>query len=174
MALNNIPNFGDMKGEMPNVDEIAGGLSMPDCKRTTEYGIHRDDEEFDAVHDCDLSSLEMASMTVLSGAILDGIVVTYADGMSIKHGGNGGTAHKISLQGDSVKRVTGVYNVNFGGRTVISHLGVETKSGKKYGPFGDDKNGSPFTLEGDGEKIVAFFGSTNGAYVASLGGYLMK
>ena len=181
MDLKDLGNLAGMQGGtggIPNMSKLGGsfsglGLGMPEYVKSNEFGV-RTSRTFDGVEDYELPSLDIDSVTFHSGAILDGIIVVYSDGSTVHHGGSGGGAHKISLAGDSIKRIYGVCKADFSGHKVLTNICLETASGKKYGPYGSQSNGERLEISKQGHKLVALFGSADGNYISSLGAYLVK
>lgn len=160
-------------GDFKNPMEMLQSLSPPDCAKTEEFGDRDDDEAFDSLQDRNSESLRIVQMVVYSGDIVDGVSVTYEDGTCVQMGGCGGSPHPIDLRNDTIRRVYGAHHVDFFGLALISGLCVETERGISYGPYGNNAGGSGFSIGEEGKRIIGFFGTVKGSYLASLGGYLM-
>lgn len=169
-----MPDMGGLTGGgTPDISKLMQSLDKPQYEQSGEFGTKRD-SKFNALTDYELPNLEIRRIVVRAGSILDGIIVTYADGSTVQHGGNGGGASAIDLNGDIIKQVTGYCNVGFGGRRLISGLRIVTGSGRVYGPYGSDRRGNEFSIFKEGHRVAAFFGSTDGGYISSLGAFLLK
>jgi len=123
----------------------------------------------------------ISQMIVRSGEVLDAIQATNSGSFQgnpvsytlLQHGGNGGTASKVSIpSGDSIVEVSGYTGIWFGWNCVLQ-ITIKTKGGKVFGPFGTMTNASsktPFTYTApQGKSIVAFGGSIVNVPVAGGG-----
>ena len=123
----------------------------------------------------------ISQMIVRSGEVLDAIQATNSGSFQgnpvsyalLQHGGNGGTASKVSIpSGDSIVEVSGYTGIWFGWNCVLQ-ITIKTAGGKVFGPFGTMTNASsktPFTYTApQGKSIVAFSGSIVNVPVAGGG-----
>ena len=112
----------------------------------------------------------ITQMVIRSGDVLDAIQATNTGSFQsvplqynlLPHGGDGGTAHTISIPGDPVVQVSGFRGVWYGWNCVLQ-ITLKTRSGKVFGPFGTMNNATleiPFQYNAPpNQSIVAFSGS---------------
>ena len=95
---------------------------------------------------------QITKIIIRHGNEIDGITVTYNDGTTTTHGGNGGNQSVINLErGEYISKVEG----RAGSR--LDYLYFHTSRGKEYGPFGK-KGGNPFDCNFGSKGLVYFFG----------------
>ncbi|XP_060194373.1 agglutinin-like isoform X2 [Lycium barbarum] len=94
---------------------------------------------------------------------------------SPRFGGSGGRKDKVIIEAAPLEYLTGIKGTfgNYGGHLVIRSLNFITNA-KKYGPFGTESGGNPFSLVmKEGGAIVGFHGRS-GLYLDAIGVYLQK
>ncbi|XP_059279118.1 agglutinin-like [Lycium ferocissimum] len=94
---------------------------------------------------------------------------------SPRFGGSGGRKVKVIIEAAPLEYLTGIKGTfgNYGGHLVIRSLNFITNA-KKYGPFGTESGGNPFSLVmKEGGAIVGFHGRA-GVYLDAIGVYLQK
>jgi len=119
----------------------------------------------------------LTALTIRSGDVLDALQATNTGTTSfntgpndanlyslLQHGGNGGTAHALTLpQKDPIVEISGYTGLWYGWQCVLQ-LTLTGKSGKTYGPFGTMAGSlgrTPFTQTAPaGQSVVAFSGTT--------------
>lgn len=80
----------------------------------------------------DYNPAKIFAIEVRHGAWLDAINVTYADGSSMKHGGNGGSASSFNLEQDEY-----IVEVNLkAGHQFVEKISFRTNKERIYGPYG--------------------------------------
>jgi 1-phosphatidylinositol phosphodiesterase len=87
---------------------------------------------------------------------------------------------------DPIIKITGLYDIQYAGRRIITQLKFYSKKGRCYGPYGGlTQNGIPFIIEEKGYKINGLFGSfasggrrsnkgEHDMFLTQIGAYLIK
>lgn len=86
-------------------------------------------------------------ISVRCGTLLDAIQVTYRlangqDSTYSRHGGGGGSEHRIEIDVDGGERIYGVFGRSGGS---VDNIGFVTSRGRIFGPYGEC-GGGPFTV----------------------------
>jgi hypothetical protein len=119
----------------------------------------------------------LESVVIRCEAAVDAISFTYAgiDGTSRstgRWGGSGGRRHEVRF-GDMevVKEISGTYGPFDGHAGIMRSLTFVTNVGK-HGPFGEPRQGMPFSVPlQNGARVVGFFGRS-GSLLDALGVYV--
>ena len=119
----------------------------------------------------DLASVPLAQrvakLSLRAGSRVDQVGLTFADGTSFTHGGNGGTARELTLAaGEHLKSVT-LHSAQYKGRTRVFYADFATNTGRTLS--GGSRTSSSVTYTApDGWQIAGFHGRS-GDEVDSLG-----
>ncbi len=112
-------------------------------------------------------------IVVRSGDIVDAIGTIYeGETVQLKGNARGGGEHKIIFdKDDRLLSVEGVCDVKYAGNRTLSQIIITSQKGKKYGPFGDRKDGKKFAVALPSGEVafVGLYGAADSVSVNQLG-----
>ncbi|KAJ3679452.1 hypothetical protein LUZ60_017463 [Juncus effusus] len=127
-------------------------------------------------HEMTSASVRLTSIVICSGDVIDSIKFSYEEkdtGNTVTlgpWGGSGGDSTEITFdEDDYLDKITGTYG-DYNGKTVIHTLTFFAKGGTQYGPYGNKKGDSSFSVPVKNKQIVGFFAYA-GTYINGIGVY---